>query len=893
MNEDNIKTLLTEEKWTRTTIANYTIPNFQELDVILNQIENPEEMAEVKKTCDEYMEKNKNSIIAMYLSGAIALRRRSLDYGNITSLIEMFNENKKYSLVEFLSQKILERFEDKYVLRLLAASYEKQNREDDKFALYERLVKVDYDETDLLLAIADRYISKNDKEKALLFYKKALQRFLNAQNLPAVKDVWTILLKMIPEEFAYLLSLAQRVASHFQGERITQMLSQLYEVAILKEDWEKGITVLKTMLEGDPNSEWAREQLVACYRQKYKNHSRLETCIEISNLTKSYRDVHSAIDDFEKNIAFDKGSFVFHKTWSIGRIRELSHENVVIDFASKRNHTMSLSMAFSSLQVLPRHHIWVLKSVFPKEKLTEKFKNDIPWALRTLIASNNNASTLKEMKAEIVPSILPTKEWTKWQTNAKKILMNDPLIGFLPSDPEVYTLRETPISYEEKSLGIFRNEKRFYQKIRIVREFLLTGDPESEFFMEMVQYFKDQCTTYQQVNDQVISSFLFVDYLCDKYPFLERPNLDFKHLYGLIDSIPKTFGKIDDSELKKLFIDNVVSVEDSDYVDKVLIALYPHYLTSYIMDTLRDQGKLKVIEDMFKNAARNYRENADLFTYLSRTYDRKYWEKKMKVPFEALLTSQLQLLDFAFNAIDAKKATTDNRKIAKTLTTIIFEERQIFDFLKTANEGAAQRINFIVQRMQGLDIAKKVEVKHAILEKYPDFVFLGEEEVHAELVSSGLLVTLTKLLEKQNELDRIMNKEIPENSKEIGAALSLGDLRENSEYKAAKEKQGILNNTMMRLTDEISRATVVSQENVDPSKISFGTEVTLRNNITEQKEIYRIFGPWESDPNENTISYLAPFGNKLLNHKVDERFEFEINERAYDYTVLSIKALPF
>ncbi|MDD4219796.1 MAG: transcription elongation factor GreA, partial [Sphaerochaetaceae bacterium] len=417
--------------------------------------------------------------------------------------------------------------------------------------------------------------------------------------------------------------------------------------------------------------------------------------------------------------------------------------------------------------------------------------------------------------------------------------------------------------------------------------------PESEFFMEMVQYFKDQCTTYQQVNDQVISSFLFVDYLCDKYPFLERPNLDFKHLYGLIDSIPKTFGKIDDSELKKLFIDNVVAVEDSDYVDKVLIALYPHYLTSYIMDTLREQGKLKVIEDMFKNAARNYRENADLFTYLSRTYDRKYWEKKMKVPFEALLTSQLQLLDFAFNAIDAKKATTDNRKIAKTLTTIIFEERQIFDFLKTANEGAAQRINFIVQRMQGLDIAKKIEVKHAILEKYPDFVFLGEEEVHAELVSSGLLVTLTKLLEKQNELDRIMNKEIPENSKEIGAALSLGDLRENSEYKAAKEKQGILNNTMMRLTDEISRATVVSQENVDPTRVSFGTEVTLRNNITEQKEIYRIFGPWESDPNENTISYLAPFGNKLLNHKVDERFEFEINERAYDYTVLSIKALPF
>ena len=168
---------------------------------------------------------------------------------------------------------------------------------------------------------------------------------------------------------------------------------------------------------------------------------------------------------------------------------------------------------------------------------------------------------------------------------------------------------------------------------------------------------------------------------------------------------------------------------------------------------------------------RNYRENADLFTYLSRTYDRKYWEKKMKVPFESLLTSQLQLLDYAFNAVEARKDTTENRKIAKTLTTIIFDERLIFQFLKSANEGAAQRINFIVQRMQGLETSKKIEVKHFILEKFPEFVFLGEEENQTELVSSGLLVTHASLIAKQEELDNIMNVDIPENSKEIGAAI--------------------------------------------------------------------------------------------------------------------------
>jgi transcription elongation factor GreA len=565
---------------------------------------------------------------------------------------------------------------------------------------------------------------------------------------------------------------------------------------------------------------------------------------------------------------------------------------VVIDFAQKRNHNMSLGMAFSSLQVLPKHHIWVLKSVFPKEKLAEKFKTDVPWGLRTLISSNQNASTIKAMKAEVVPSILTAKEWSTWQTAAKKIIMNDPLIGFLPSDPDVYTVRETPISYEEKSLGIFRNEKRFYQKIRIVRDFLENGDPESEFFMEMVQYFVDQCTSYQKVTDQVVASFLFVDWLCDKFPFLERPNtVDFKHFYGLMDDVPKTFGAIDDSELKKSFIDNVVTTEDPEKIEQVLISLYPHYLTSYIMDTLREQGRQKVIEDMFRNACRNWRENADLFTYLARTYDRKFWEKKIRIPFETLITSELQLLDFAFNAIEAKKSTNENRKIAKTLTTLLFEERTLFEFLKTANEGSAQRINFIVQRMQGLEQSRKIEVKHAILDKYPDFVFLGEETSSTEVVSSGLLVTKARFLEKQAELDRIMNVDIPENSKEIGEALSLGDLRENSEFKAAKEKQGILNATMMRLTDEISRATVVTQGMVDSSKVSFGTEVVLQNHVSGKEDIYRIFGPWESNPNDHTISYLAPFGAKLLNHKVGERFSFEINEQKYDFTVRKITAL--
>lgn len=894
MNEENIRVLLTEEKWTRASINTYTVPAFEEIDEILNQVENGDDLLEIKSICEEHIKKNKNSIIAMYISGVVSIMRKSLDYGHLTSLIEMFNENGKPNVVEFLSQKILDRYEDKYVLRVLAATFDKAGKEEEKYDLYKRLVAVDFEETDLLLTIARRYIEKNKKKEAIVYYKKAFQRYLNVQNFQAVQEVWSLMLTLIPEDFTYLLGLATKIINRFNGEGAIKALTQLYQLSIEKDQLDQAITTLKLMLNTEPNNTWAREQLVSMYKNKYAKHSRLNSCIDLSNLDKSFRDVLLAIDEFEKNIAFDKGSFVYHKTWSIGRIRDITHESVVIDFPSRRNHSMSLSMAFSSLQVLEKHHIWVLKSVFSKEKLHDKFISDVAWGLRTLIISNKNAASLKEMKGEITPSILTAKEWTSWLNKAKKVLMTDPLIGLVPNENDIYMVRDTPISYEEKALVIFKNEKRFYAKVKIIREFLESGDVESDFFVEMVKYFRDQCVAYQGVTDQVVSSFLLVQYLSDKYPFITPPeNNSFKQLYNMLDSVPRTFQAIEDTEIKKIFINQVVKTEDPERVPLVLVSLYPYYLTSYIMDTLREQGKKRVIEDMFKKACTNYRENADLFTYLSRTFDRKYWEKKIRVPFETLITSQLQLLDYAFNAVEAKKATTENKKIVKTLMTILFEERTLFDFIATTNEGQSQRINFIVQRMSGLDQSKKIEVKHAILEKFPDFTFLGEELSSTEMVSSGLLVTKKRFIEKQNELDHLMNVEIPENSREIGAALDLGDLRENSEFKAAKEKQGILNTTMMRLTDEISRAAIVNPDTVDPAKISFGTEATFTNHITHEVNVYQIFGPWESNPNENIISYLAPFGAKLLNRKVGERFSFEINETSYDFTVESIKKLKF
>ena len=151
-----------------------------------------------------------------------------------------------------------------------------------------------------------------------------------------------------------------------------------------------------------------------------------------------------------------------------------------------------------------------------------------------------------------------------------------------------------------------------------------------------------------------------------------------------------------------------------------------------------------------------------------------------------------------------------------------------------------------------------------------------------------MLVTAKKLEEKKALLERMQDVDIPANAKEIEEAREKGDLKENAEYKAAKEHHHKLNNDIAKLQTELNRAIVFDPTTVTTAIISFATEVTLHNNKTNEDERYTILGPWESDPDNGVISYMAPFGNALMDYKIGENIQFSINEFNYDYTVKEI-----
>ncbi|HPO49469.1 MAG TPA: transcription elongation factor GreA, partial [Spirochaetota bacterium] len=191
-----------------------------------------------------------------------------------------------------------------------------------------------------------------------------------------------------------------------------------------------------------------------------------------------------------------------------------------------------------------------------------------------------------------------------------------------------------------------------------------------------------------------------------------------------------------------------------------------------------------------------------------------------------------------------------------------------------------------------------VMIKNTISEKFPDIdtedrslrfdVGMGKSAI-----IDKLLTTKESLIRMQKELLNIKDVEIPDNSKEIGYAMEKGDLKENAEFKAAKERQTYLQNRLNKLMTDIGRATVVKKEDVKGDFITFGTKVTLRDVLSNSNLEYIILGPWESNTEKNIISYQSPLGSKLLDKKEGDDVIFTLNDKEYNYNVKKIEVYKF
>ena len=169
---------LNEEKWTRATLNNYIMKNFTDLDQLIAQASKDEKLADIRGLITEHLTHTPNSIIALYVVGKLNFEEEALDEGHVEKLINLFRDNRRFNIVEFLASETLKYGENRHALKALSQCYSNDNREDELVGIWERLVKIDYDEAELTRKLASIKEKRNQTEEAVDYYKKALLRYL-------------------------------------------------------------------------------------------------------------------------------------------------------------------------------------------------------------------------------------------------------------------------------------------------------------------------------------------------------------------------------------------------------------------------------------------------------------------------------------------------------------------------------------------------------------------------------------------------------------------------------------------------------------------------------------------------------------------------------------------
>ena len=163
---------------------------------------------------------------------------------------------------------------------------------------------------------------------------------------------------------------------------------------------------------------------------------------------------------------------------------------------------------------------------------------------------------------------------------------------------------------------------------------------------------------------------------------------------------------------------------------------------------------------------------------------------------------------------------------------------------------------------------RKTGIRRAIFRKYPNIRKRPETE------QDVLWATTEAADEKRRELENLVRVEIPETTEAIRVAREYGDLSENFEYHAARQKHEVLSTRATRLQKEIRKVRIIDPSAVDASSVSIGTRVELQGTDGGSR-VMTILGPWESDPDSGIYSYLSEFAKRILGRSPGDEVTLE------------------
>ncbi len=569
-----------------------------------------------------------------------------------------------------------------------------------------------------------------------------------------------------------------------------------------------------------------------------------------------------------------------HKSWGFGRIKTVDtvFARFTIDFPGKPGHPMDLSFCAESLKPVPKDHILARKSTdLNAVRHLAAHHLDL---IKMVLNSFGGKATADQIQSVLTPDVI-TEDYKKWWETAKREMKKDGhfIVPTKKTEPVVFQSQET--SVQERLLTEFRAAKGLKARILVVGEIIKSVSDlkdKAATANEVITALNTDIAAHQRNQPAVALEAIFSrDELraatgvpaADEVTDAQVWSQDGIRFGPLLELIPSAKHHRALESFKKTNPDRWVEVLRSaiNYVSAKL--------AREIANLLIENGKLAELKESLAKLINQHSASTELLLWFSRERTEDFVDILGPEVFRAMLT--------------AMERDQFNEKRSNRLRDFILEDQAlIVELTATADIEVVKDLTRALQFSPVFDDMDKRSLLARLVKAHPavQSLITGEQTKQ----ETGLLVSWTSLERRRLEYQDIVQKKIPANSKEIAIARSYGDLRENHEYKAAKETQKILMRQKEDLEAALLRARGQDFTNASTEVVGPGTIVHATDLISKQAETFTILGAWDSDPDNGVISYLTPIAMAMLNHKVGDEVEYELHGQKRHQRIEKIEA---
>ena len=665
--------------------------------------------------------------------------------------------------------------------------------------------------------------------------------------LASLDEDWLQHAESEPSDLAWFVALAEGLAAEGEEERARSLL-ELYESELAARGlWTVRLELLRRVGPLTVRPTRLQREVVATLERVWAAKPNLAAAIEYVGLGKTTDDparLWDKVNRLHSLLHFDVGEVVVMQGQGVGRVVEvnLPLESLKIDFEKRAGVTVGLRAAAKLLRALPPGHLLRRKLEDPAglERLRDE---DPPGLLRALLETADKPMTATEIR-ESLTGIVPEAKWAAWWAAARR-------------HPQVVTSTGGRQAYrwETSEQGALDAVKRAFAH----------ADPRGKADLLRRNADRDPALARELAGDLASIAGESADaapgLALELWFTLERLG----HLPARLEALPdQLLGPGGDA--RRL----LASVEDRLLRERALgmlrerradwVAIYRDQLSRE-----EDPRVLDVIVRGLSDADPALRERLvdDLLAQPRRAPGAFVWlaERAADQP-DLRGRAPVRLLQQLLSAL----SDPDFSRFRSRLRPLADSGGTVPRLVALLGEAEAPAAAEAVRRAAGLEAYQRDALTAALELRFPS---LRAAETEA---TRPLYATAEAIAAKRAELKRLGDVEIPANRKAIAEARAHGDLRENFEYKAARERHEYLNARVAALHRDLGRVRTIDFSALDLAEVRIGARVRLEGGPGGARAV-AVLGPWESRPEEGVLSYESELGARLLGLKVGDSVE--------------------